>query len=184
MLRLALYLVVLGALSVGFYYLVQYLVARFEFSGGFTTTVYLVVFVTTLLANASIILPVAVHISIMIAAASQWSPLLIALVAATGGALGEITGYYAGYLGKRIVIAERVPGYRRLVDWMTRYGPLAVFLLSLQPILPVDIAGLVSGASRIPLWRFLLPCWAGKLLKYATLCYFGAGVLRLLTTGC
>ena len=111
---------------------------------------------------------------------SPWGPLLIALTASTAGTLGEMTGYYAGYLGKKIIITEATPGYEKLVGWMKRRGMLAVFLLSLQPILPFDIAGLMSGVSRIPIWRFILPCWAGKFPKYLVGCYFGGAFLSLL----
>lgn len=177
----AFYVVALIVLSIGLAYLLRYLVAHFDISvEEFATTAYLSVFGISLVCNASIIVPVAIHISIMMAAASKWDPVLIALVASVAGTLGEITGYYAGYLGKKIIISESTPGYDRIVGWMNRYGLLAIFLVSLQPILPVDIAGLTAGASRLPLWKFLLPCWAGKFPKYILFCYFGFGLLNLL----
>jgi uncharacterized membrane protein YdjX (TVP38/TMEM64 family) len=181
------YAAIILGLSVGLYFLVQYLMARFDLSvEGLATTTYLVVFVITLVSNASIIVPVPIFVGIMIAAAramaeiSPWGPVLIALTASTAGTLGEMTGYYAGYLGKKIVVTEATPGYEKLVGWMKRHGMLAVFLLSLQPILPFDVAGLVSGVSRIPLWKFMLPCWAGKFPKYLVGCYFGGAFLSLL----
>jgi uncharacterized membrane protein YdjX (TVP38/TMEM64 family) len=181
------YAVIVLGLSIGLYFLLQYILARFDITGErLATTAYLVVFVTTLVSNASIIIPVPLFVGIMITAAglmaevSPWGPVLIALTASSAGALGEISGYYAGYLGKKIIVTEATPGYEKLVGWMKRHGPLAIFLLSLQPILPFDIAGLISGASRIPLWKFVLPCWAGKFPKYLLGCYFGATFLSLL----
>jgi membrane protein YqaA with SNARE-associated domain len=180
-LKSAVYGLGLVGLSIGLVYLLRYLVAYFDISvEEYATTAYLVVFVTTLVSNASIFVPVFVHIVLMITVASTWNPLITAFVASAGGTLGEITGYYAGYLGKRIAIPENTPGYSRLVRWMERYGPLAIFLISLQPILPFDVAGLLAGASRMPLWKFLLPCWAGKLPKYIVLCYFSAHFLQFL----
>jgi membrane protein YqaA with SNARE-associated domain len=183
----AIYAVVILGLSVGLYFLVGYLKARFDISGeGLATTAYLVVFIISLVSNASIIIPVPIFVGIMIPVAnmmaevSPWGPVLVALTASSAGTLGEITGYYAGYLGKKIIVTEATPGYQKLVGWMKRHGPLAIFLLSLQPILPFDIAGLISGASRIPLWKFMLPCWAGKFPKYLLGCYFGGAVLNLL----
>jgi membrane protein YqaA with SNARE-associated domain len=175
------YAVIIFGLSFGLYFLLQYLMARFNLSvEGLATTAYLVVFVTTLASNASIIVPVPVFVAIMIAAASKWNPVLIALTASSAGTLGEITGYYAGYLGKKIIITEATPGYEKLVGWMKRHGPWGIFLLSLQPILPFDVAGLLAGASKLPLWKFLLPCWAGKFPKYLLGCYFGGAFLSLL----
>jgi uncharacterized membrane protein YdjX (TVP38/TMEM64 family) len=181
------YAVIVLGLSVGLYFLLGYLVARFNLSGeGLATTAYLAVFITSLISNASIIIPVPIFVAIMIPVAkmmaevSPWGPVLVALTASGAGTLGEITGYYAGYLGKKIIVTEATPGYKKLVGWMQRHGLLAIFLLSLQPILPFDIAGLISGASRIPLWKFMLACWAGKFPKYLIGCYLGGTVLRLL----
>jgi membrane protein YqaA with SNARE-associated domain len=180
-LTLALYVAVLVGLSIGFMYLLGYLMARFNISvEGFATTAYLVVFLVTLASNVGIFVPVYIHVSIMIAAAQYWNPVLIALVASAAGALGETSGYYAGYLGKRIAQVENMPGYQRLVGWMNKHGPWGIFLISLQPILPFDIAGLLAGASRMPLWKFILPCWAGRFPKYLLACYVGPAVLNIL----
>jgi hypothetical protein len=103
-LRLVLYLVVLTCLSLGFAYLIQYLMAYFNISiERLATTAYLVVFVVTLASNASILAPVFIYLSLMIAAAKFLDPVLVALIASVAGALGETTGYYAGYMGKKII---------------------------------------------------------------------------------
>jgi len=180
-LTLALYVAALVGLSIGFTYLLGYLMAYFNISvENFATTAYLVVFVVTLASNAGIFVPVYIHVSIMIVAAQYWNPVLIALVASVAGALGETSGYYAGYLGKRIAHLENIPAYERLAGWMKRHGPWGIFLISLQPILPFDVAGLLAGASKLPLWKFLLPCWAGRFPKYLVACYLGPAVLNIL----
>jgi membrane protein YqaA with SNARE-associated domain len=181
-LRIVFYIVVLVGIGVGFALLIQYLMTYFNIPiESLATSAYLVVFGITLLCNAAVLIPVVYpHLSVMIIAATYWDPFIIALIASVAGALGEITGYYVGYLGKRIVRLEKAPGYGRLAGWMERYGPWGIFLISLQPILPVDIAGLLAGAAKLPLWKFLIPCWAGKLGKYLLVCYLGAVVLRLL----
>jgi len=185
-LKLALYVVILVGLSFGLTYLLGYLMAHFNIPiERFASTAYLVVFGVTLLSNAGIFVPVYFHISIMMAAAkmmmevSPWGFVLVALVASVAGALGETTGYYAGYFGKRIAHLENAPGYQRLVGWMNKHGPWGIFLISAQPILPFDIAGLLAGAAKMPLWKFLLPCWAGRFPKYLLACYLGPAFLRL-----
>jgi len=181
-LRIVLYVIGLIGIGVGFLILFPYLISRFNIPiEGLASTAYLVVFGVSLLSNAAVLIPVTYpHLTVMIAAANYWDPFMIALVASVGGALGEITAYYAGRLGKRIARVENVPGYDRLVGWMAKYGLLGIFVLSVQPILPVDIAGLLAGASRLPLWKFLVPCWAGKLGKYLVACYLGEALLNLL----
>ena len=185
--KTVLYLAILACISVGFAYLIGYLMTYFNISvERFASTAYLLVFGVTLVSNAAILVPVVLHVTIMIAVAkmmmevSPWGFVLVALVASVAGALGESTAYYAGYFGKRIVQLENAPGYDRLVGWMERYGPWGIFFISLQPILPVDIAGLLAGASKLQFWKFLLPCWAAKFIKYLLLCYFGEALLRLL----
>jgi len=186
-LQATIYAVIILGLSFGLYFLVGYLKARFDISGeGLATTAYLAVFITSLVSNASIIIPVPIFVGIMIPVAkmmaevSPWGPVLVALTASSAGTLGEITGYYAGYLGKKIIVTEATPGYEKLVGWMKRHGPWGIFLLSLQPVLPFDVAGLLAGASKLPLWKFLLPCWAGKFAKYLLACYLGPALWSLL----
>jgi membrane protein YqaA with SNARE-associated domain len=186
-LELALYVVALAGITYGFWVLLTYLKARFNIPiEQYATTAYLVVFLVTLVSCAGLFVPVYFHVGLMITVAdavktiSPLAPVLVALAATTGGALGEVTGYYAGYLGKRIAQVENLPGYQRLVGWMKRHGMLAIFLMSLQPILPFDVAGLVSGAAKMPIWKFLLPCWAGRFPKYLAACYLGPAVLNIL----
>jgi uncharacterized membrane protein YdjX (TVP38/TMEM64 family) len=142
---------------------------------------YLVVFGTTLLATSVVFVPVAVHTTIMFTAAMWWNPLLIALVASVGATLGETTGYFLGYLGNSRGMVERLPAYGRILGWVQRYGPFAVFAICLQPVLAFDIAGALAGASKMPLWKFYLGCWAGRVPRYVLVSYFGAGVLEYLS---
>jgi len=179
-LKMALYLAILAGLSFGFAFLLEYLMAYFHVSvERFASTAYLLVFGVTLASNASILVPVIFHVSIMIAAAKYFNPVLIALVASVAGALGEISAYHAGRWGrKRIVQLENTPGYERLVGWMERHGPWGIFLISLQPVFPIDVAGFLAGVSKLPLWKFFLPCLAGKFPKYLLACYLGEPVLE------
>ncbi|MEA3253505.1 MAG: VTT domain-containing protein [Chloroflexota bacterium] len=180
--RAILGIAVIAGVGAGLFFLVQYLTTCFDISvKELGPAGILVVFGVSLLSNASIIVPVAVHIAAMMAAAAVWNPFLIAFAASTGGTLGELTGYYAGYFEKRIAVNDS-PGYARFAGWVKKYGQWAVFLLSLQPVIPFDIAGLVAGVAKMPLWRFLLLCWAGKFPKYVLFCYFGLGLIRLFSS--
>ena len=120
-LKMVLYLAILTGVSFGFYFLLQYLTTYFGIPvEGFAPIAYLIVFGVTLACNAFIFVPVVFHISIMIWAIEQCNCNLVfvVLVASVAGALGEITGYYAGYLGKRIAHLENAPGYDRFVGWI------------------------------------------------------------------
>lgn len=178
-LRLAIALFGFIILSFGLAYLLQNIVAKFHSAlYSFAWLAYLIVFGTQLGANLTILLPVPVAVSVMIAAATKWNPALIALSGSIGGTLGELSGYYAGYLGKKMAIAENTPGYSRIEGWIQRYGMWAIAFLAFQPIIPFDIGGLVAGVAKMPLHKFLLALLVGKFPKYLILTLAGIGLIH------
>ncbi len=139
---------------------------------GYDWLAYLVVFGAALAANLTVVAPVYVFMPIMVAAAGIYHPALIALAAALGGSIGEMGGYFAGTVGKKVVFGDYPEAYERIAGWVDRYGALAIAILAFQPILPFDVAGLVAGATRMRASKFWLACFAGKFAKYLLVCYF------------
>jgi len=39
-----------------------------------------------------------------------------------------------------------------------------------------DLAGIAAGALRMPVWRFLVWCWLGKVLRMMGIALAGAGL--------
>ena len=134
------------------------------------------VFVISLLGNATVILP-APSLAVVFAMGHVLHPLLVGLCAGPGEALGELTGYLAGYSGRAVI--ENQAMYERLEHWMRRYGGWTVFALSVIPNPVFDLAGIAAGALRYPLWRFLLFCWIGKTIKTTAFAYAGAYSISL-----
>lgn len=130
-----------------------------------------VLFVLALISNATLILPVP-GIALTALAASAGNPLLVGVVAGTGQALGELTGYLAGYSGQELI--DNSPRYARMVDWMKRFGPWTIFVLALIPNPVFDLAGIVAGALRMPVWLYLLSAGAGKIIKNLLIAYGAA----------
>jgi membrane protein YqaA with SNARE-associated domain len=131
---------------------------------------YLGLFALTLLANATVILPTPALGAALIGGAAL-NPWLVGLVTGVAAGLGEITGYLAGRGGSALVAGNR---YYLLVEhWMRRYGMLAVFSLAFVPGPLLDVAGLVAGSTRVPFWKFLLPCLLGKTLRYMLVAWIG-----------
>ncbi|MFC1967076.1 VTT domain-containing protein [Chloroflexota bacterium] len=180
-LRLASTLFIAIAISLGLSYLLQKFVFNLNFPvNQLAWLAYLTVFGLSVMANLSVIVPVPIAVSVMIAVATSWNPVLTALAAATGGSIGELSGYYAGYLGKKLAIPEDLIGYRRIESWVHRYGMWAIFFLAIQPIIPFDIGGFVAGAARMPIRQFLPALWLGKFPKYLILTYAGLGLINWL----
>ncbi|MBA7685104.1 hypothetical protein ES703_93520 [subsurface metagenome] len=137
----------------------------------FETYGYLGAFLISLVANATIILPMP-GLLILIGLGTVCNPILVGLTGAVGGAIGEITGYTAGRSGRGLTGRERM--FARAEGWMRRRGFLTIFLFSLLPFLPLDIAGMVGGVLRYSLWKFLLACFLGKTVLYVIIIQTGA----------
>jgi len=128
---------------------------------------YLGVFLVSLAANATIVLPMP-SLLIMLPLATVLNPLYVGLVAAGGGALGEMTAYLVGYSGRGIWHENK--NYLRAVAWLRKWGIWVVFVVSATP-LPIDVMGLAAGNLRFPFWKYFIGCVPGKIIKYVSLAY-------------
>ncbi len=131
--------------------------------------VYLGAFLVSVLGNATIILPGAVLVIlteigvVLYPVTGPVGPIMVGLVGGGGAAIGEITGYLAGFSGRGIV--GKVKTYDRLVAWVEKWGAVAIFFFSMVPLV-FDLVGIVAGVLRVPLWKFLLACWLGRTILY------------------
>ena len=123
------------------------------------------------LAYATVLIP-APGIAVVFAMGASLNPVGVALAAATGGALGELTGYLAGFSGQAVI--ERTKWFNRVYPWIQRYGPWAVMGLATIPNPVFDVVGLAAGVLKMPLWKFLLFCWFGQLIKMLAVAYAGS----------
>ena len=124
---------------------------------------YLGAFLIGLVANATIVMPMP-SLILLYALGATFNPVLVGLVGGAGGTIGEMSGYVMGYGGHTFV--KNIKLYNKAELWMRKWGSLAVFAFALAPFLPLDIAGIAAGASRFPIWKFLIACLLGKALLY------------------
>ena len=136
------------------------------------------VFLLSLLASATIIFP-APSVAVAFAMGNVLNPLGVALAAGAGAALGELTGYLAGYTGQALI--PHSDSYDRLERLTRRYGGWAILVLAMIPNPAFDIAGAVAGAMRMPVLTFLLFAFVGKTLKMLVTALAGAYSLDWLT---
>lgn len=160
--------IVLTLTAVLFYYRDQ--VSKFGALG------YPGIFLVSLLSNATIILPVP-GILITSAMGTIFNPIYVALAAGGGATLGEISGYLIGFSGQAVI--ENKKWYDRICHWMRKYGDVTVFLLAVIPNPLFDIAGMVAGALKLPVWRFLIWTWLGKTIKMLAFAFGGASILSI-----
>lgn len=123
---------------------------------------YAGIFLIALMANATVLLP-APGVAIIYAMGAVFNPLWVGLAAGTGGALGELSGYLAGFSGQAVV--EKTNIYNRFHPWVEKYGGWAILVLSAIPNPFFDIAGIAAGIAKMPLKTFLIFTWVGQLIK-------------------
>jgi len=120
------------------------------------------IFVIALLANATILLP-APGAAIIYAMGAVFNPWLVGLAAGSGGAIGELSGYLAGFSGQAMI--ERTDIYDRTKPWVDKYGGWAILVLSAIPNPLFDVAGVAAGIAKMPIQTFLFFVWVGQLIK-------------------
>lgn len=129
------------------------------------------IFVISFLANATVLLP-APGIAVVFAMGAIFNPILVGLAAGAGGALGELSGYLAGFSGQAVI--ERTDIYERMVLWMKRNGNLTVLLLAAIPNPFFDLTGIAAGALKMPIPRFLFWCFIGITIKMTVFAFLGS----------
>jgi membrane protein DedA with SNARE-associated domain len=120
------------------------------------------IFLIALLANATIFIP-APGVAIVYAMGAVFNPLLVGLSAGTGGAIGELSGYLAGFSGQAVV--ENTNVYDRIKPWVDKYGGWTILVLAAIPNPFFDVAGVAAGIAKMPMRAFLFFIWIGQLIK-------------------
>ena len=129
---------------------------------------YPAVFLISLFGNATLIVPVPAF-AVVCTGGTILNPLLVGILGGTGQALGEMTGYIAGYGGQGFFQKGRY--YQRINSWVARRGWVAIVLLGVIPNPIFDFAGLAAGALRMPAWKFLAAATVGKTIRAIIIAY-------------
>ncbi len=139
---------------------------------------YLSSFLISLIGSATVILP-APGLALILALGAHLNPLLLGVVAGIGSGLGELSGYLAGKAGRNLVNREgRFNTF--LHNMTTRFTSPALFILAILPLPIFDFAGILAGALRMPVLRFLAVVISGKIIKHALAAYLGAEFFEML----
>ncbi len=140
-------------------------------------------FVVALLTNLTLAVPVPYNPVVLQLMAVVELPLLLALLAAAGSALGESTGWWVGSQGRAVLpargragavvrVLQRVAAHR----WRAFWG-LAAFSAVPNPVF--DVAGLVAGAARVPYRLFLAAAFLGRLARFVVFALVGEALLEV-----
>ena len=137
-----------------------------NFLDGINELVYLGAFLLALIANSTVIVPIPYNAIIL--AMTQLAPLpwLIALSAAIGSAIGELTGYLVGKAGREVIKDTKFT--RWLYEQMKSSwrAPLAIFLVAVPPNPAFGLVGIISGAVNLRIVIFATSVFLGRLLRF------------------
>ena len=139
---------------------------------------YLGAFVISVLSSATLFFPAPGWVAV-IAMSSVLNPLYLGIIAGVGSAIGELTGYIAGD-GARDILNKNIRETKKIENWVKKYDMLAIFFFAFIPNPLFDVAGIISGGLKIPWWRYLIACAAGRVLRYVLLAMLGKFTLGLI----
>lgn len=139
---------------------------------------YFGVFLISLIGALSIIFPIPYTVIIFtlgglkVGEAWVFEPLLIAVAAGIGSAIGEFSGYLLGFGGRKAISGK----YRKKMDFLVRvfnkYGPITIFLFALTP-LPDDLLFIPMGVMRYSIIKAFIPALIGKFCMNLIVAYSG-----------
>jgi len=159
-------------------------IAALAFAVGITAAIFLLrdtigdysaygypgVFILSVLGNATLIFPAPSFVVVLVLA-GVLNPVLLGLSSGIGAAVGEMTGWLAGYSGRGILEEKKL--YQRLEELMRRRGAIIIFILAFIPNPLFDVGGIMAGALRMAWWKFLLAAGLGKSIRFTILALVG-----------
>lgn len=139
---------------------------------------YLGIFLVSLLGTSTIFLPFPIYLIIFFSESLGLNPFVVSVVAGTGSALGEITGYALGYGGRKLLKKKYEKWFKIAERWFKRNGFATIFIFALTP-LPDDIVGIVGGMARYEIKKFFLASALGKIVLCLLIAYSGHLIIPL-----
>jgi uncharacterized membrane protein YdjX (TVP38/TMEM64 family) len=135
------------------------------------------IFLLSALSYATVLFPVP-GVMFTSAMGAVFNPFWVAVAAGTGAAVGELSGYMVGFSGQAVV--ENSTVYERVVQWMQRYGDITILVLATIPNPFFDVVGMLAGVLKMALWKFLLYCVIGNIIKMLMFAFAGDWLVRTL----
>lgn len=138
---------------------------------------YFGIFLVSFIGSASVILPLPAFIAVFVMGAIM-NPWLVAISAAAGNALGELTGYAVGKGSGKLVSKKYKESIEKYETWFEGERTFLLVLLFAATPLPDDIVGIICGLFNYDLKRFFIASFIGKLLMNLLLAWGGFYGLR------
>ena len=143
-------------------------------------------FVASIIANASIFLPMPIDI-ILFAVSTQETNigevLLLGIVVCAGAAIGEMTAYILGLLGVSAMQKAKNKEFVRLEEIREKLGKKGMVFIALGALtpFPFDLIGIAAGLIKYNPKKFFIAALIGKVLRYLLIgiaAFYGFAVIQ------
>ncbi len=128
-------------------------------------------FVASIVANATIFLPMPIDLLFLGLSAETLGPgqvVIVAIVLGAGAAIGEMTAYITGTLGSKAIKGLGVKEFEKLEQIREKIGEKGmwfIFIGALVPF-PFDLIGISAGLIRYDWKKFFIAALLGKTGRY------------------
>ncbi len=140
------------------------------------------IFLLSVIINASVLFPIPI-LEFALFASGQinlfglgiFSPIVFGVAAGLGAGIGELSGYFLGRGGRKILKkfnekqAEEIFMFGKKLE---SKGFFALILFAFFPF-PFDLVGIAAGLVKYKMHLFMLGCAIGKSLRYSLISYAG-----------
>jgi membrane protein YqaA with SNARE-associated domain len=148
---------------------------------------FLGIFIMAIIANATLFLPLPIDAAVYLLAYFDFgfgvfNPALLGIFAGIGSAIGEISGYIVGLLGRQGIkklAKSEVRKIHRIQEGMYKYGFAFIALTAMTPF-PFDLVGIAAGLMKFEPKKFFLACLLGKIARCVLIAYAGFFSLNFL----
>lgn len=137
-----------------------------------TTLGYFGIFISSFIGSATIILPVPSFV-LVFALGTTMNPWLVAISAAAGNVLGELTGYAIGVGGGKLIETRYEKGIKKYSKYFEDKKSFFLIVLFAATPLPDDIIGVVAGIFRYNIKKFMAASFIGKFMMNCALAWAG-----------
>jgi membrane protein YqaA with SNARE-associated domain len=131
------------------------------------------IFLINLVGSITLFLP-APGIATVVAGGFLYNPLIVAIVAALGSAIGDMVGYVLGKSGKEIFIKKDSFWFNIFKETFHKFGALFIILFSFIPNPLFDAIGVFAGLFSYSPLKFFIYVLIGRFLRNILLAGIGA----------
>lgn len=166
------------------------LIIYWEYISNFQIIVFLGLFLTAVLAGSPVPVPTPC-MALTFTLGSQFSPVVIGIIASTGAAIGSMLVYFTARTGRHFfpslnisdptnkIYSSRLGLFLqkiklpRFMNFVNKRGLLGVFLFSIFPNPLLFPMLLTTGINRTSTWKVTIAVWLGHSVLFLTLAFLG-----------